>query len=292
MRGLPRLTDQMPKIVEDALLIYTDGSLYPRGRRGGYGVAFIHVDQLGNESHVADHAPPGIRGTTNNRMELQACIDALKMAPEMVCYPHVQRIVIRTDSRYVASNYLNALGNWARSGWRNMQERPVENADLWKDFKRERGKIRKPFEIQWIKGHARGRAKDQYNARADKLAKESAKSPLSRHVFRSSVRRKIGPSQTKLGSVRIFGQRLVIYIIEVQWMSVQKIWKYRYQVASKDSSDYMAIDFIHSSAHMRDGHYYEVQLNDSTNHPQVLEVIREVERELTQVTLCANGALP
>ena len=33
---------------------------------------------------------------------------------------------------------------------------------------------------------------------------------------------------------------------------------------------------------MRDGHYYEVQVNDNTAYPQVLEVIREIDaKELT-----------
>jgi hypothetical protein len=53
----------MPRIVEDALLIYTDGSLYPKGRKGGYGVVFIHVDAVGNEAVVHEHAPPGARGS-------------------------------------------------------------------------------------------------------------------------------------------------------------------------------------------------------------------------------------
>lgn len=81
----------MPKIVEDALLIYTDGSLYPKSRKGGYGVVFIHVDAVGEERVIADHSPPGISGTTGNRMELRACIDALKMAPNLDCF-HAVRV--------------------------------------------------------------------------------------------------------------------------------------------------------------------------------------------------------
>lgn len=173
----------MPKIVEDALLIYTDGSLYPKRRKGGYGIVFVHVDLVGEEIVIGEHSPPGISGTTNNRMELQACVDALKMAPDQACFPVVGQIVIRTDSRYVASNYFNALGSWPSNDWKNWKGRPIENADLWKAFKRIHGKIHKPFDIQWVKGHGKGREKDQYNVRADKLAKESAKSPLSRECI-------------------------------------------------------------------------------------------------------------
>lgn len=267
----------MPKIVEDALLIYTDGSLYPKGRKGGYGIIFIHVDTVGEECVIADHSPPGTSGTTGNRMELQACIDALKMAPSMDCFHSVSQVVIRTDSQYIVKHYRYAIGSWRSSGWKNLNGRPVENADLWKDFARAHGKIRKRVEIQWVKGHGKGRAKDPYNVRADKLAKESAKNPLSRHVFRSSVRRKISPAPTKRGSVKISGQKFIIYIVEAKRERVQKIWQYRYQVMSKDSPDYYSTDWIYSNEQMRDGHHYEVQVNDDMGYPQVLEVIREVD---------------
>jgi len=274
----------MLKIVEDALLIYTDGSLKPKGRKGGYGIVFVHVDTVGEERVIHEHVPPGIRGTTGNRMELQACIDALRMAPDIDCFQTVSQVVIRTDSQYIVKHYLYALGSWRSRGWRNNQDRPVENADLWKDFVRVYRKIHMRVEIQKVKGHGRGRAKDPYNVRADKLAKESAMSPLSRHVYRSSVRRKISPTPTKRGSVKIYGQRFTIYIVEVKWEKVEKIWQYRYQVMSKDSPDYHNTDWIYSNEQMRDGHYYEVQVNDDMGYSQVLEVIREVDaKELTSM---------
>ena len=120
-------------------------------------------------------------------------------------------------------------------------------------------------------------AKDQYNYRADALAKGSAKSPLRGTVFRSSVRRKIAPGYTKRGSVTLIGQTMIIYIIEVQRLRVQKSWKYRYQVVSQDSADRHAIDWIYSGEHMRDGHYYAVEVNDDARHPQVVTLLREVD---------------
>ena len=104
----------MPRIVEDALLAYTDGSLYPKGRKGGYGILFVHVDEVGRESIVSEHVPPGVAGTTGNRMELQACIDALRLAPEIDCFSEVGKLVVRTDSRYLVDNYLSALSSSRR----------------------------------------------------------------------------------------------------------------------------------------------------------------------------------
>ena len=109
-----------------------------------------------------------------------------------------------------------------------------------------------------------------------------SQSPLSRRVFHSSVRRKISPKYTKRGSVEISGQRMAIHIVEVKRERVQKIWKYRYEVVSKDRPDYHNVDWIFSNEQMRDGHYYEVQVNDDMGYPQVLKVIREVDaKELT-----------
>jgi ribonuclease HI len=268
----------MLRIVEDALLVYTDGSLYPKGRKGGYGIVFIHVNHVGDETQLEEHAPPGARGVTNNRMELKACIDALKRAPEMSCFDGVSKVVLRTDSRYVTGNYRNAIGRWRMSGWRTLAGKPIDNADLWKEFVKVYGKVRKRVEIEWVKAHGRGHAKDPHNDRADKLAKESANSPLAEREFRSSVRRKFAPGVTKAGSVRLLGQALVIYIVEVMRQRVQKTWKYRYQVASQDSPDLHAVDWAHSDEQMRDGHFYEVQMNDDMRHPQILGVLREVPR--------------
>jgi ribonuclease HI len=91
----------MVRLVENALVVYTDGSLIWKGRKGGYGLVFVHIDERGNETVVGEHAPPGIAGTTGNRMELQACVDALELSPNQECFGKVNRLVIRTDSQYV-----------------------------------------------------------------------------------------------------------------------------------------------------------------------------------------------
>jgi ribonuclease HI len=267
----------MPRLVENALLIYTDGSLFPKGRKGGYGIVLVHVNQIGEERVVLEDAPPGISGSTGNRMELQACIEGLQLAPSADCFSGIDKVVVRTDSRYLRDNYVRALGSWRSAGWKNAQGRPVDNADLWKDFVRAYGKVHKRVTIEWVKGHAKGKLKDPYNARADKLAKESAKSPLSTKVFRSSVRRKLSDTKTKPGSVSLNGQVLTIFIVEVQRLRVQKTWKYRYQVVSRDSSDYDAIDWAYSQGIMRDGHYYEVQMNSDMAHPQIVSTLREID---------------
>lgn len=273
--GLP-----VAKLIENALVIYTDGSLYPEGRKGGYSMVFVHVNEIGEEFVVREESPPGIaQGATGNRMELKACVEALRLAPQIECFATARKVVIRTDSRYVVDNYKRAMGPWRTQRWRNADGRPIDNADIWKDFLNAYLKVRKPKLLEWIKGHAKGRFKNVHNIRADTLAKASATSPLRSTEYRSSVRRKFAPGVTKGASVKLLGQTMVIYVVEVQRMRVQRTWKYRYQVATKESKDYQAIDWIYSVEQMRDGHFYEVQVNDDMRHPQVLAVLRELRKE-------------
>ena len=64
----------------------------------------------------------------------------------------------------------------------------------------------------------------------------------------------------------------------MQWLKVHKEWKYRYQVLSPDSPDIHKIDWAYSREPMRDGHCYEVQMNDDMLHPQIVAMLREVPR--------------
>src|SRR3954454_4920143 len=62
---------------EGALTAFTDGASLPAPRRGGIGIHFVHSDSVGQETGF-DLAEPGYAGATNNQMELQAVITALK----------------------------------------------------------------------------------------------------------------------------------------------------------------------------------------------------------------------
>ena len=191
----------MTKIVENALVIYTDGSCHPKGRKGGFGILFLHYDDIGNETELDDYVAPSLKGTTSQRMELEACVTALKKAPTMDCYERVYSVVIRTDSRYVSDYYYSALTHWRNNKWCNRHGKPVDNTDLWREFVRAYEKIRKPKTIEWVKGHGKGLQKDPHNYTADKLAKASSRNPLTRSEYRASVRRKTSPHKTEVGSI-------------------------------------------------------------------------------------------
>jgi ribonuclease HI len=265
----------VPKILENALAIYTDGSLQWKGRKGGYGLVFVHFDAVGNETTVDTWAPPGIIGTTGNRMELQAVVTALKMAPDCSCYSMVNKVVIRTDSLYVEGNHKRAVFEWSRNNWCKRDGQAVDNADLWKEFVRLFRAAGKRTELEKVKAHQKGKAKDVYNDAADKLAKASRDNPLRRREFLSSVRRKIGTRRTKRGSIEPQGQTLIVYVVETKRMRIQKVWKYRCEVIS-DGPWLDAIDWLQSAEQLRDGHFYEVVLNDNPKNPTITTLLREV----------------
>ena len=113
---------------ENALNIYTDGSMLPSPRRGGAAILFVLVDDLGNEEQ-REEVLAGYAGATQNQMELEAPIQALKMvtgrhAPfEPSRY---RKIVIKTDATYVTENFGTAAAVWSRNGWKTREGKPVD----------------------------------------------------------------------------------------------------------------------------------------------------------------------
>jgi len=115
-----------------AVHIYTDGSCY-RNPGGSSGCAAIvqcpeHLGQ--GDEQIVDF---GCSESSNNRMELLACIQVLKWIRKNSPWPDVSYVQVVTDSRYVKDSIIRASG-WRKNGWRNQFGEPIENRDLWKEF--------------------------------------------------------------------------------------------------------------------------------------------------------------
>ncbi len=97
--------------------------------------------------------------TTNNRMELQAAIEALN-ALKWPC-----KIDLYTDSVYLRDGITKWIQAWQRNGWRTSAKKPVKNAELWQALQA----ALQPHDIDWhwVKGHA----DNPENERADELAR-------------------------------------------------------------------------------------------------------------------------
>ena len=134
------------------ITIYTDGGCRPNPGPGGWGVVLLYPGREPEELSGAEEK------TTNNRMELQAAIEAMRALDE----PH--EIDLHTDSQYLRKGMSSWIEGWKRRGWKTASGAPVQNADLWRQLEAE---IERHV-VQWF--WTRGHSGDRWNERADELA--------------------------------------------------------------------------------------------------------------------------
>lgn len=247
-------------IDENALNIYTDGSSYSSPRAGGIGIRFVFPEYLNKETLTKDFSFTGYRGATNNQMELQACIVALKQAQILKDINIVQRIIVNTDSQYVVNYYKTAILQWSKNKWLKTSGDPVLNAELWKELIKNIRKLRARIEFNWIKGHD----KNEHNKAVDKLAKKSAKKANNKLTI-VNVRKKISDKIVEYGCVKLSGQKITIRIISSEYLKMQRLHKYKYEIISPNSIFYKNIDIIFHNETLRVGHTYMVSFKKQKN---------------------------
>ncbi len=256
---------------ETALNIYTDGSSFSSPRRGGIGIRFVFPYYMNKEEQ--SFAPEGYVGATNNEMELKACIVALKQVSKFSDLQQVSRVIIHTDSSYVADYYKTAVYFWSKNKWYTRAGAPVQNTDLWKELLKEANKVRKRVDIQWVK-----RNSNEHSKAVDKLAKQSAKNATKRLPGVVDVRRKLSNKSVECGSVKMLGQKISIRIITSKYLSSpHRIWRYKYEVISTKSRFYKNVDWIYYRSALRKRYSYLVSLNKNKDYPQISKVLRKLE---------------
>jgi hypothetical protein len=182
---------------------------------------------------------------------------------------------------------------WPKSQWTNRNTgRPILHVPQWKRLLKLltlANRERRTVDIQWVKGHK----KNPYNKQADKAAKRSAKNALNAPLSTVSVRRKITPKKSEIGSVKMIGQELSIRILTTEYLrSPHRLWKYKYEVLSTESPYHGNVDDIFSKMALRDGHHYVVKVNESTRYPTIVAMVRELERVSASESNAASEDLP
>ena len=132
--------------------IYTDGACSGNPGPGGWGAVLkygAHEKELSG----------GAAEATNNRMELTAVIEALKLLKEPCA------VELYSDSKYV----IDALEKrwvygWKEKGWIKSDRKPALNVDLWEILLPLIAKHE--VRCHWVKGHA----ENEYNNRCDAMA--------------------------------------------------------------------------------------------------------------------------
>jgi ribonuclease HI len=138
--------------------IYTDGACSGNPGPGGWGAVILFKN---DKQEIAGFE----FDTTNNRMELKAVLEALRLAIKVVdkdC-----RIELYSDSAYVVNAIKDKwIKKWQENGWKTKDRNDVKNKDLWLKLLNLLDKHRNITFIK-VKGHS----DNVYNNRCDKMAR-------------------------------------------------------------------------------------------------------------------------
>jgi ribonuclease HI len=133
------------------VIIHTDGGCHGNPGPGGWAAI---LEYGGHRRELSGGAP----ATTNNRMEIQSALEALKSLKQSC------EVELHTDSLYLKKGVTLWLAGWKANGWKTKARQPVKNADLWRAL----DAAAAPHQVQWkwVKGHAG----HDLNERCDQLA--------------------------------------------------------------------------------------------------------------------------
>lgn len=137
--------------------IYTDGACSGNPGPGGWAAVIL----LSNDKQeISGHEIE----TTNNRMELRAVLESLRLAVKICTYSTID---IYSDSAYVVNAVEKGwLHKWKWNQWRTVKSDEVKNKDLWVQLEK---LLYKHNNVTLFK--VKGHNGNKYNEICDKLAK-------------------------------------------------------------------------------------------------------------------------
>ncbi len=138
--------------------LYTDGACLGNPGAGGWGIVIYFADKSVFEMGGA------YPQTTNNRMELQAAIEAVKV---LRASNQTEAVTLYTDSEYVIKGITQWIEGWKRKNWKTAKGKPVLNQDLWEILDEVN-----TASIKWQ--HVRGHSGNVGNERCDAIASSFA----------------------------------------------------------------------------------------------------------------------
>lgn len=145
----------------DQVIIYTDGACSKNPGPGGWGCVLMYKKHRKESSGSEPD-------TTNNRMELTAAIEALRLLKRSCS------VDLYTDSAYLCNAFEKGwLDQWRRNGWKTANRHEVENRDLWEQL--DALCVTHVVRFHKVKGHS----DNVENNRCDKLAREAIRTLLN-----------------------------------------------------------------------------------------------------------------
>ncbi len=151
----------------DLIEIYTDGACSGNPGPGGWAALLKHKDAQKEISGFESH-------TTNNRMELKAAIEGLRLLKNPT------HIKLYTDSTYLKDGMSQWIHGWKKNRWITANKTPVKNMDLWQEL--DVLATQHKVEWFWVKAHD-GHVE---NERVDLLARNAIVQAIMQEEIKSS----------------------------------------------------------------------------------------------------------
>lgn len=132
--------------------IYTDGACSGNPGPGGWGAVLLYG---AHRREISDFEA----STTNNRMEMMAAIQALRLLREPC------EVELYSDSSYLVDAFNKKwIQNWLARGWVKADKKPVKNQDLWEELVA----LTSVHKVRFV--YVKGHADNPENNRCDQLA--------------------------------------------------------------------------------------------------------------------------
>lgn len=233
---------------------YTDGACLGNPGPGGWATVVYFKDGSvfemgGAQSH-----------STNNRMELQAAIQALKV---LAASGQTEPVTLYTDSEYVKNGITKWVKGWKKKGWKTSQGKPVLNQDLWETL----DELNMPI-VEWK--YVRGHSGNEGNERCDFIARAfaSGKSPTLEQGSTSGIPAAIANANSS--SVPVTGVSDSTATSELAYQSTQP------SVSTPNSNDAMIDSLTPSPVSATEDLPREVRVGQLRNLVETLRIADEI----------------
>ncbi len=148
--------------MQSNITIFTDGASSGNPGPGGWGAIVSYDNQI-------TELGGGEEKTTNNRMELQAVLEALTFVVEQ--HHNNNPVTLYTDSSYVANGINSWIKGWQKRNWTNQTGQVIANVDIWKNMAQVLPDV--SLKIVNVSGHSGIKGNEQ----ADKIATGFVRNP-------------------------------------------------------------------------------------------------------------------
>ena len=144
--------------------VFTDGACKNNPGPGGW-AALICLS--GSERLICGGEPD----TTNNRMEMLAVIQAMKVLPDG------STVDVYSDSKYVVQGIQEWIPKWKQNSWLTSSFKAVKNKELWMILDEQSARLDVAW--HWVKGHSGHRENDIVDQAAQCAAEKYRSQPTA-----------------------------------------------------------------------------------------------------------------